>query len=120
MMRSPTATANTRELYYLTDRLEWIKTEQGKYTELGQDKARLYNELCSVEALQGLRNIEVPAIEALREPGRNVENNAVLSNVIDLSKTDWRGSLDKAKQLGAMKNAVDLPKAAKVKHFEIG
>ena len=89
---------NTREHYYLTERLDLLKTEERQFKELGQEKALMFNKLCSVEALQGLRNIEVPEIEALRDYGREVENGVVSSSIKDLSKTDWKGSIDKARQ----------------------
>jgi len=96
-----TAAPETREHYYLIERLNLIKTERENYKELWGEKANLMAKLCGVEAFQGLRNIQVPEIEALTDPGRKAENSAVYSNIADLRKTDWNSSINRAKQFGA-------------------
>ena len=116
LMRS--AVPDSREHYYLAERLNLIKAEQKNYRELGREKALQISELCGVEALQGLRYTKVSEIEALKDPGRNVEKSAVLSNVVDLGKTDWRSSMDKARQTASETDRKEFSAAGKVKQLE--
>ena len=103
--------------YVIEGQLGIVRKEQENYRELLLEKTREYDELNSTQELRELSSAEVSDVRARKDPDREIENNTVSSNVLDLRNTDWRSSMETGRQYAAAASG-DFGTAGKPRTFE--